>query len=162
METKKIMCINLMLVVMIGCCVKVSRAITNSCPVSKETIRIVEDCPDSLEKWTEAAARKNCEANASRCDEPERLMYHCVINAFINQTLEVCAYKRFIVSGFCAEYNFGGNLIQQNFRTNCSKFIQNPCPSSYPSTDAYKYPGCYELTKKDNSWTSNNYYSLNS
>lgn len=78
---------------------QVSRAITNSCPVSKETIRIVEDCPDSLEKWTEAAARKNCEAYASRCDEPERLMYHCVINAFINQTLEVCAYKRFIVSG---------------------------------------------------------------
>lgn len=86
-----------------ACCIiyhfQVSRAITNSCPVSKETIRIVEDCPDSLEKWTEAAARKNCEANASRCDEPERLMYHCVINAFINQTLEVCAYKRFIVSG---------------------------------------------------------------
>lgn len=78
---------------------QVSRAITNSCPVSKETVEYVDDCPDTKEKWMEAAARKNCEANASRCDEPERLMYHCVINAFINQTLEVCAYKRFIVSG---------------------------------------------------------------
>ncbi|XP_052691128.1 uncharacterized protein LOC128168997 isoform X2 [Crassostrea angulata] len=150
METYKEMRINLMLVVIIGCCValKVSRAITDSCQVSKETVDIVEDCPDSLEKWMEAAARKNCEAYANQCDEPDRLEYHCVINAFINQTLEVCAYKRFIVSGFCAEYNFGGNLIQQNFRTNCFKFTQNPCPSSYPSTDAYKYPGCYEMTKK--------------
>lgn len=137
-----------MVVVMIGCCVKVPRAVTDSCQVSKETVDIVDDCPDTMEKWTEAAARKNCEAYARRCDEPDRFVYHCVINAFINQTLEVCAYKRFIVSGFCAEYNFGGNLIQQNFRTNCSKFTQNPCPSSYPSTDAYKYPGCYEMTKK--------------
>lgn len=139
-----------MLVVIIGCCValKVSRAITNSCPVSKETIRIVEDCPDSLEKWMEAAARKNCEAYARRCDEPDRFVYHCVINAFINQTLEVCAYRRFIVLGFCTEYSFGGNVIQQNFKANCAKFTHNPCPSSYPSTDAYKYPGCYEMTKK--------------
>lgn len=60
-----------------------------------------------------------------------------------NQTfIKLChatiCYVYQIFVGFCAEYNFGGNLIQQNFRTNCSKFIQNPCPSSYPSTDAYK------------------------
>lgn len=26
-------------------------------------------------------------------------MYHCVINAFVNQTLELCAYAQNIVSG---------------------------------------------------------------
>lgn len=148
MGTNKNMRIYLMVVVMIGCCVKVPRAVTDSCQVSKETVDIVDDCPDTMEKWTEAAARKNCEAYARRCDEPDRFVYHCVINAFINQTLEVCAYRRVIVLGFCTEYSFGGNVIQQNFKANCTKFTHNPCPSSYPSTDAYKYPGCYEMTKK--------------
>nr|XP_034333546.1 uncharacterized protein LOC117691492 isoform X1 [Crassostrea gigas] len=150
METYKEMRINLMLVVIIGCCValKVSRAITDSCQVSKETVEIVDNCPHTEDKWMEAAARKNCETYASQCDEPDRFVYHCVINAFINQTLEVCAYRRVIVLGFCTEYSFGGNVIQQNFKANCSKFTHNPCPSSYPSTDAYKYPGCYEMTKK--------------
>lgn len=64
-------------------------------------------------------------------------------NFKVNQTfIKLChatiCYVYQIFVGFCAEYNFGGNLIQQNFRTNCSKFTQNPCPSSYPSTDAYK------------------------
>lgn len=144
----KHMRISLVMFLMIGSFVQVSRAITDSCPVSKETVEIVDNCPVTEEKWREAAAGKNCEAYASQCGEPERLVYHCVINAFINQTLEVCAYMRVIVLGFCTEYSFGGNLIQQNFRTNCSKFTQYPCPSSYPSTDAYKYPGCYEMTKK--------------
>lgn len=78
---------------------QVSRAITDSCPVSKETVEIVDNCPVTEEKWREAAAGKNCEAYASQCGEPERLVYHCVINAFINQTLEVCAYMRVIVLG---------------------------------------------------------------
>lgn len=111
-------------------------------------MEIVDNCPHTEDKWMEAAARKNCETYASQCDEPDRFVYHCVINAFINQTLEVCAYRRVIVLGFCTEYSFGGNVIQQNFKANCSKFTHNPCPSSYPSTDAYKYPGCYEMTKK--------------
>lgn len=60
---------------------------------------IVDDCPDSAEKWKKAAARKNCSAHANQCNEPERFVYHCVINAYANQTLEVCAYAQNIVSG---------------------------------------------------------------
>lgn len=43
--------------------------------------------------------RKNCEAHSSQCSEPKRLEYHCVINPFFNETLEVCAYAQNIVLG---------------------------------------------------------------
>lgn len=128
-----------------GCWVSI--AIRDSCPVSPSTVEIVDNCPDSEKKWRLAAARKNCSAHASQCDKPESLMYHCVINAFVNETLEVCAYRRNIVFGFCAEYSYGANRIQENYKTVCSSFLQNPCPTGYNSTQAYKYPGCYELTK---------------
>lgn len=120
----------------------------DSCPISPLTVRGVENCPDSEEKWKEAAARKNCAAYARQCDEPERLVYHCVINSFINATLEVCAYAQFIVFGHCTDYSISGNLIKQNWETSCEVFETKPCPIFYRSTEAYKYPGCYELTKK--------------
>lgn len=111
-------------------------------------MEIVDGCPDNEGEWRLAAERKNCSVHASQCDEPERLMYHCVINAFVNETLAVCAYRRNIVFGYCAEYSFGANRIQENYKTVCSSFLQIPCPKVYNSTQAYKYPGCYELTKK--------------
>lgn len=47
---------------------------------------------------------KNCSAYASQCDKPDRFVYHCVINTFLNETLEVCAYGKTILLGknqFC-------------------------------------------------------------
>lgn len=123
-----------------------------SCSISGSTVKVVENCPDSEEKWMEASARKNCLAYASQCDEPVKLVYHCVINTYVNQTVEVCAYAQNIALGQCAEYNLGGNLIQPNFRTNCTNFPV-ACPKSYPSTNAFKYPGCYDLTKNNNKAT---------
>lgn len=70
-----------------------------SCPISRETVDIVDDCPDSEDTWMEAAERKKCELFARQCDEPNRLVYHCAINAFLNQTLEVCAYGKYIFEG---------------------------------------------------------------
>lgn len=78
---------------------QISIAISDSCLISGSTVQVVDDCPDSEEEWGQAAARKNCAAHASNCSEPGRLVYHCVINAYVNQTLEVCAYSRIIVLG---------------------------------------------------------------
>lgn len=78
---------------------QVSIAIRDSCPVSPSTVEIVDECPDSEEKWREAAARKNCSAYANQCSEPNTLVYHCVINEYVTETLEVCAYSRYIFSG---------------------------------------------------------------
>lgn len=78
---------------------QISIAISDSCLISRSTVKAVDDCPDSEEEWRQAAARKNCAAYASNCSQPGRLVYHCVINAYVNQTLEVCAYSRIIVLG---------------------------------------------------------------
>lgn len=78
---------------------KMSKANGESCPISKKTVQVVEDCPDSLEKWNRAAERKNCAAFAAHCSKPEELQYHCVINPFVNETIEVCAYAQNIVYG---------------------------------------------------------------
>lgn len=120
----------------------------SSCSVSPSTVQIVDNCPDSEDEWRQAAARKNCAAYASNCSEPEKLVYHCVINSFVNQTLEVCAYWRITLFGSCTEYSLSGNIIQRSWYTNCTQFTKNPCPLAYKSNDSYKYPGCYELTKK--------------
>lgn len=127
--------------------VKKIKAINYSCDETKKTVVIVDGCPNSAEKWREAAANKNCSANANQCTEPGKFVYHCVINAFVNQTLELCAYAQNIVSGYCTEYNERGNLIQSSIGTSCKTFNVKPCPTFYRSNEAYKYTGCYELVK---------------
>lgn len=134
---------------------KTVEALSNSCEVTRSTMQIVDNCPVSEKEWKEAAAIKNCAAYASQCAEPERLVYHCVINPYVNQTLEVCAYAQNIVSGHCTSYSFSGNLILQNLRTNCSAFKMKPCPNFYRSDKAYNYPECYELTMKSTTVTHN-------
>lgn len=135
-------------------CQPVLAADKDSCEVTSLTVQIVEDCPITAEKWEVAAARKNCAEHAIWCDEPKRLEYHCVINPFVNQTLEVCAYVQNIGLGQCTEYNIGGNLLQPNKRAICSSLLPIPCPLTYPSKEAFKYPGCYQLTKKANTSTN--------
>lgn len=134
---------------------KTSVAGSNSCEVTKSTIQIVDNCPNSEEKWREAAARKNCSAYANQCSEPDKLVYHCVINEYVTETLEVCAYSRYIFLGKCTGYSVSGNVIQQNSRTNCAVFKNNSCPSYYNSDEAYRYPDCYKLTRKTTPDTGN-------
>lgn len=120
---------------------------SNSCEVTRSTVQVVDGCPVSEESWRERAAVKKCAAYASQCAEPERLVYHCVINPYVNQTLEVCAYPQNIVNGKCTSYSSSGNVIQENWGADCSKFIENACPTVYRSNVTYKYPGCYKLIK---------------
>ncbi|XP_062587060.1 uncharacterized protein LOC134248681 isoform X2 [Saccostrea cucullata] len=127
---------------------EITKANTDSCSASKSTVQSVENCPSSEQEWIEASRRKNCSAFATQCSEPDKFVYHCVINPYLNETLEVCVYKKTIVFGYCTEYSYSANRIQQSLGTLCSGFTQNPCPTGYPSDEAYKYPGCYQLTKK--------------
>uniref|UniRef100_A0A8W8JNG7 Chitin-binding type-2 domain-containing protein n=1 Tax=Magallana gigas TaxID=29159 RepID=A0A8W8JNG7_MAGGI len=121
---------------------------SNSCEITRSTVRVVNGCPDSEESSIEAAERKNCSAYANYCDEPERLLYHCVINEYVNQTLEVCAYVQNKVLGKCTSYSISGNVVQANLRADCTEFKENSCSHFYRSDVAYNYPGCYQLTKK--------------
>ncbi|XP_061192242.1 uncharacterized protein LOC133200467 [Saccostrea echinata] len=118
----------------------------DSCKASRGTVARVGKCPENEAEWMEAAKRKNCSSLAGLCPEPDRFVYHCVLNFFLNETLEVCAYGRRILLGRCTEYSILGNLIQES-RVDCKMFLR-PCPVIYPSTEAYKYQGCYNLVQR--------------
>lgn len=142
--------LDIILLIFVTAILQTLEASSYSCPISRATMQVVDDCPDTEDKWRKAAARKNCTAYASQCDEPERLVYHCVINTDISQTLEVCAYAQNILLGHCTEYSSLGNLIQSHLGANCLLFTVKQCPQVYRSDEAYKYPGCYNLTKTKN------------
>ncbi|XP_062579295.1 uncharacterized protein LOC134241249 [Saccostrea cucullata] len=114
------------------------------CLASLPTINYIKQCPDTREKWTTAAKLKGCENIKHTCtSKEEKLQYHCVINSFGNATLDVCA-PTWYIAGYCTEFNEEGLLIQDHYAKDCTEF-DNPCPTRYLSTDAYKYQGCYKL-----------------
>lgn len=63
----------------------------------------------------------------------------------------------FYFLGHCTEYNLDVNKIQQNFRTNCTQFTPNPCPSWYYSYEAYR---CKLFQKIVNVKLAQYFYSL--
>lgn len=62
-----------------------------------DLVKVVASCPTSKHEWDIAASKKNCEHLAALCNTSKKpYLYHCVINGFRNQTLEVCAQGRII------------------------------------------------------------------
>lgn len=105
------------------------------CKESRATAEKVNLCPRTAKEWNEAAARKGCGNITHSCSSFE---YHCVLNAWRNETIEVCAARWNIVGMSCAEYNFGGKRIQKSKDGTC-----NACPTTYLSTESFKYQECY-------------------
>lgn len=68
------------------------------CEEAVDSLEIVTSCPTSKIEWEIAAGKKNCEKKASRqkCVSVEKFRYHCVINGFKNEMVEVCAPSRVI------------------------------------------------------------------
>lgn len=66
------------------------------CQEAVDSVTSVISCPTSEEEWESAVRRKNCHGTATQqtCAEPETFLYHCVINEYKNETLEVCAPRR--------------------------------------------------------------------
>lgn len=60
----------------------------NKCNESNATAKIVNSCPTTARDWNEAANRKGCRNMTHSCTSFE---YHCVMNAWRNETIEVCA-----------------------------------------------------------------------
>ncbi|XP_078329648.1 uncharacterized protein LOC111102730 isoform X2 [Crassostrea virginica] len=116
-------------------------AICGVCPVSTPTVTSVPRCPATLEEMKEAAQRKKCEmmADSKNCDMPP--VYHCLLNQWKNDTIEVCASPWYI-SGFCAIYNTVEMKVTDDFTRDCA--TMKDCPTRYHSPEAYKYQTCYE------------------
>lgn len=120
------------------------------CQSSISSVRYVSHCPGDALSWHMAASKMNCDYIEQECSKSLGLdsqrytfQYHCLINSWMNATVEVCALNRSIL-GYCAEFNTDGALIQENYHADCRKFNW-PCPNIYNSAEAYKYQSCYDL-----------------
>lgn len=58
----------------------------------------MESCPTNYQEWETAAKLKNCKITAAqqKCSEADKFVYHCVIDGFENEILEVCAPQKYI------------------------------------------------------------------
>lgn len=124
------------------------------CQEAVDTVERVSFCPLSKKEWDSAAIKKNCNETAARqtCTKPELFVYHCVINGYGNETLEVCAPQRRML-GYCTEFNVAGGVIQSHKTAKCNTAFPK-CDNIYLSSDAYKYPDCYTKKKTTSSTTT--------
>lgn len=72
------------------------------CEDSEKTVRHVQQCPNDFKSWEKAARRMNCESMGHNCSgivdmKRHHFQYHCVVNAWMNDTVEVCALNRTII-----------------------------------------------------------------
>lgn len=72
------------------------------CDDSAETAKIVKSCPQNNNEWNKAAKIKGCEKMSHSCSS---FVYHCVINAWGNETIEVCAPPVMIVGTNASQYH---------------------------------------------------------
>ncbi|XP_062596170.1 uncharacterized protein LOC134257599 [Saccostrea cucullata] len=104
---------------------------------------VVDSCPLSQEKTTEAATRLNCSE-----DEYGRSRYVCVPNQNLTALIEFC-YTKTIVGiyqkGHCLR-SIGNGFLDQ---ISCTNFTEG-CPKQYfRSIDLYKYPACLHLNTEE-------------
>lgn len=136
-------------IIVICFAVKCCRSHIIYCKESVDSVTVVTFCPKSKEEWDIAARKKNCSKIATQqtCAAAEKLKYHCVINGYRNALLEVCAPERLIL-GHCTEFNVIGGVIQDHLTAPCNNSSFPKCDRFYYSTEAYKYPDCYNLVNR--------------
>ena len=71
------------------------------CPPSADSVSVIDSCPMSSTEWNQRALLKNCSMYPQTCFRP--LEYHCLLNPYANESLEVCAPNTWLAEG---EYDF--------------------------------------------------------
>lgn len=68
------------------------------CPEAVQSVVKVKFCPTTKQEWENAANVKNCNETAAQqtCSDADKFVYHCLINEFKNDTIEVCAPHKLI------------------------------------------------------------------
>ncbi|XP_056014800.1 uncharacterized protein LOC130052800 [Ostrea edulis] len=112
------------------------------CNSSLHTQRVTDHCPRNEDEFERRDNKFNCSFYPQNCTSQSSFSYHCVPNAWRNASVEVCAIATTIVGSTCAEFNYGGKMVQEHNKGKCSS-----CPFRYPSTEAYKYRECYSHEK---------------
>lgn len=107
----------------------------------------MSSCPTSKKEWDIAARKKNCSKIAShqKCSSVEKFQYHCVLNGYRNETLEVCAPSRVI---------FGISFIYSKFL--CSFYVYLfTSMQFYSMFSSFKLSILRILCRVQSSWWSN-------
>lgn len=115
-------------------------------------VEYVNSCPLTEQEWRIAEAMKNCSSKVPFCHDLGKWKYHCLRNHYKNQTVQLCGRPQKINGYSCAEYNVGGDVIQENYDTSCEQSTP-PCPFQYSSDEVYKYTICIETMINDRSTT---------
>lgn len=68
----------------------------NLCAISLTSLEYVRACPSNIVEMENSSKRKNCsqyihEDAEVNCADYKKIIYHCVLNEYGNQTIEVCA-----------------------------------------------------------------------
>ena len=74
---------------------------TEPCPPSPDSVSTIDSCPMNSSEWNERAIQKNCSMYSKICHKP--LQYHCLLNTYGNESIEVCSPNILLDSG---EYNY--------------------------------------------------------
>lgn len=70
----------------------------SDCDNSVARAKKVESCPRTEKEWKAASERKKCYNNKNDCFRNRcKDKYHCVINEWRNETVEVCGKRRLII-----------------------------------------------------------------
>lgn len=119
------------------------RAAIPGCEVSLSSIREGFGCPSNKSEWDKRAQDMKCESFKQNCTGKNTFVYHCLINAWLNGTIEVCAPEKSIAGHYCAEFSKGGARVQAYYRSKC-----NSCPLIYKASESFKYQECYDMVIK--------------
>nr|XP_022287359.1 uncharacterized protein LOC111100059 [Crassostrea virginica] len=109
------------------------------CFESAVTVTPVASCPRNSEEFLDRVSKKGCYDIKHNCGS---FVYHCVINEWMTELIEVCAPPKIIVGMVCAEYNSAGMIIQRNPNAACTQ-----CPPVYSSPNCFLYPECYTYVR---------------
>lgn len=82
------------------------------CPESMPTVSVVPRCPSNANEWVSAAKQKSCNelGQIQTCTNPDKFVYHCILNKQATQLLEVCAPTWFL-TGKCKHLPYFMNSI---------------------------------------------------
>lgn len=125
------------------------------CSISIPTIEAASACPKNEIELLNAKGRKRCDfmANSQTCSEPNNFTYHCVLNTWMNATIEVCAPEIYS-QGYCVRFDKGGARLQEIYEKDCTHFLK-PCSTRFLSSDVLHYVQCTEnitnITNTENS-----------
>lgn len=74
------------------------------CPLSRDHMNIVNQCPRNSLEWDARSAIYNCSSVNQTCVQKDMFVYHCVVNP--NQTIfiEVCAPLKYIYGNIVLYY----------------------------------------------------------